>query len=208
MPVEKSTVASHPERAAIEAALARGVPLRELSKKYGLHRNSLARHRKKMRQERPAVFAALAADDWRVAPADLEKLRVELSEGFLVQLRAQFDKCAAVQDAAIQANNFSAFAQTTAQLRAFLIEIGRATGRIADAARFVQVNNFVLSPSFLRLKYALTRAVQDHPEAREAILAALREVEAAPPDEPPRADRLPNAGRFTIEATGEPADRP
>lgn len=198
-------VAIHAERAAIEAALARGVPLLRLSNRYGVSRGALYRHRKAMKIHRPHVFAALQAKAWKVSPDELEALRVEMSEGWLAALRRQFDKAEAMQDAAMTAENFAAFAQIAAQVRGYLLEIGKATGQIAEAARYVQINNFALSPSYLRLKYALTRAVRAHPEAREAILAALREVEAAPMAEPPAAKRLPNAGQFKMIEHEQPS---
>ena len=42
----KSTIASHPDRAAIEAALARKVPYRKIGKRYGLTIDALFRYKR------------------------------------------------------------------------------------------------------------------------------------------------------------------
>src|SRR4051812_19448923 len=103
MTAERSGVALHPECSAIQAALARNVPLRKLAKQYGLSIDALFRHRRKMRREQPELFHALAAPDWRVKPEELEKLRVETSDGYLQVLRAQVSKLICAQDRALEA---------------------------------------------------------------------------------------------------------
>src|SRR5215210_3638072 len=95
-----STVEKHAERAAIEAALARNVPLRKIAKRYSVSLDAAFRHRKKMRREQPEVFRALAAADWKVTPEELEKLRVETSDGYLKILRSQVAKLIARRIAA------------------------------------------------------------------------------------------------------------
>ena len=62
---------AHPERAAVEAGLARGTPLRKLERRYGVSMHALFRHKKRMRSEQPEVFEALAG--WQV-PDELELL--------------------------------------------------------------------------------------------------------------------------------------
>src|SRR5947209_6470108 len=106
-----STIDRHADRPAIEAALARAVPLRKLAAKYEVSIDALWRHRKRMRKEQPEIFQALAAADWRVKPEELEKLRTETADGWLNVLRSQTAKLIAAQDKNLDVGNDTVAAQ-------------------------------------------------------------------------------------------------
>ena len=172
----RSTIDRHPDRAAIEAGLARSVPLRKLGKRYGVSIDALYRHRKRMRRERPQIFAALMAADWKVKPEELEALRLETSDGWLKQLRSQFDKLVRAQDLCLEEGNFPEAAQLASQVHRVLEMLGRAIGEIATHSLKIE-QNIILAPGYWRIRTAIIQALADHPEARRAVLAALHGAE-------------------------------
>lgn len=176
MASKRNQIDRHPDRAAIETGLARAVPLRKLEKRYGVSLDSLYRYRVKMRKEQPQIFAALVAADWKVKPEELEALRLETSDGWLKQLRAQFDKLVKAQDLCLEEGNFPIAAQLASQVHRALEMLGRAIGEIATHSLKIE-QNIVLSPNYWRIRTAIVMALASYPEARRAVLAALHSVE-------------------------------
>lgn len=171
-----STVARHAERAAIEAALARNVPLRTLERRYGVSTFALCRHRQRMRVESPQMFAALAAADWKVKPEELEALRLETSEGWLKQVRAQYAKFVGVQDACLESGDYQTAAVLGQRCEKLLDMLGRAVDELSNASVRVEMN-VVSTPGYWAVRTALAQALQPFPEARAAVLASLRRIE-------------------------------
>jgi transposase-like protein len=178
---EFSVIGKHPERAAIELALARGVRTRKIAKRYGISIDSIYRYRKRLRAEQPEVFRALGAANWRVTPEELEALRLESSDGWLKQLRAQFDKLVVAQDKCLEGGNYTVAAQLASQVHRALEMIGRAVGEIAQHSTTVN-NNLIVSPQYWAVRTAIVQALALYPEARRAVLDALRRAEAQSPD--------------------------
>jgi hypothetical protein len=176
MTSRRSQIAHHKDRAAIETGLARAVPLRKLEKRYGVSLDSLYRYRVKMRKEQPQIFAALVAADWKVKPEELEALRLETSDGWLKQLRAQFDKLVRAQDLCLEEGNFPIAAQLASQVHRALEMLGRAIGEIATHSLKIE-QNIILAPGYWRIRTAIVMALASHPKARRAVLAALHRVE-------------------------------
>jgi hypothetical protein len=130
----------------------------------------------KMRAESPAVFSALAAADWKVKPEQLEALRLETSDGWLKQLRAQFDKLVRAQDICLQDGNYTVATQIAAQCHKALDMLGRAIGEIATHSTKIE-NNLILAPGYLSLRTELLRALRPFPQAAQAVVQAFRKVE-------------------------------
>src|SRR3954447_16175394 len=144
-----SAIDKHPDKPAIEAALARGVALRKLEKRYDINFHALLRHRRKMRREQPEVFQALAAADWKVSPENLEKLRVETSDGYLKILRAQVAKLIAAQDRLLEDGVDAQAASIAGQVARHLELVGKAINAIGTASSITNIqNNVVLSAEF------------------------------------------------------------
>jgi hypothetical protein len=176
MASRRSAIDRHPDRAAIETGLARAVPLRKLEKRYSVSLDSLYRYRVKMRKEQPQIFAALVAADWKVKPEELEALRLETSDGWLKQLRSQFDKLVRAQDLCLEEGNFPIAAQLASQVHRALEMLGRAIGEIATHSLKIE-QNIILAPGYWRIRTAIVMALVDFPEARRAVLAALHSTE-------------------------------
>src|SRR3954453_13204732 len=135
-----STVEQQRERAAVEAALARNVPLRKISKRFSVSLDAAFRHRKKMRREQPEVFQALAAADWKVSPEELEKLRGETSDGYLKILRSQVAKLIAAQDRLLEDGVDAQAASTAGQVVRHLELVGKCINAIGLAGSITTTN--------------------------------------------------------------------
>jgi hypothetical protein len=82
-------------------------------------------------------------------------------------------------------------------LRLVLESIGKITGEIAEMARSLTINNTSVavleSPEFLKVEAALLRALGPFPDARAAVVQALRvlDTDNAPVAVPGRLETLP-----------------
>jgi hypothetical protein len=179
----KSKVDQHPDRPAIEAALARRVALRKIGKRYGLTIDSLFRHKRKLLREAPEMFIATQARDWgKVSAEELEALRLETSEGWLRNVRADLGKVLFYRDYCISENNHEAAATWTGHAVRYFKLIGEAAAQL-QAHSINVTNNFFQSPDFWLFQNTIIAALADHPEARADVLRVLEGIGsgAAPP---------------------------
>lgn len=205
--MRRSKVDDHPRRAEIEVAIGRGVPLRKIGAQFGVSIQVLKRHKAKMKRDTPHALVAMAAQGWGVKPEELERLRVETSEGWLNQVRAHHSKCVAAFDRLLEAGNETIAMQASAQVLKSLAMLGQAVGEIAQHSTQV-TNNFVLSPEFWRIRTALMRELRPYPEAHAAVQRALREVAADDKLVELTPERLPNSGQSQSPALEPPAPPP
>lgn len=177
----KSTINNHADRPAIEAGLARRVALRKLAKRFGVSIDALHRHKKKLLRDAPEMFLATQARDWKVKPEELEALRLETSEGWLSNVRADLGKVLYFRDICIAENDHQSAAQWTGHARKYFEMIGHAAEQLKSHAVNIQ-NNFYNSPDYWLIQRAILEALADHPAARAAVLLALEDVGS---DRPP-----------------------
>jgi hypothetical protein len=176
-----SSITKHPDRAAIERDLAIGLPVRRLAKKYGLGKDALHRHRKKLP---PQLKAAMAAQALRPG-VDLEQLRITESEGLLVHLAAQRAKLLLWQDACASSEQFQVASAISAQVHRNLELVGKYLGEFA--VHHVTANvSMLISPEYLELRSTLLRALQPYPEARAAVVEAIHRLEAKAAQQAPQ----------------------
>jgi len=172
----KSTIASHPDRPAIEAGLARRVALRKLSKRFGVTIDALHRYKKRLLRDAPEMFLAVQARDWgKVTPEELEALRLETSEGWLKNVRADLGKVLHYRDRAIEENDHQVAAQWTGHARKYFEMIGHAAEQLKAHSINIQ-NNFYNSPDYWLIQNAILAALVNHPAARADVLRALEGV--------------------------------
>jgi hypothetical protein len=168
----KSKIDQHPDRPAIEAALARRVALRKIGKRYGLTIDCLFRHKRKLLREAPEMFLATQARDWKVKPEELEALRLETSEGWLSNVRADLGKVLYFRDVCIADDDHQAAAQWTGHARKYFEMIGHAAEQLKAHSINIQ-NNFYNSPDYWLIQNAILAALANHPAARADVLRAL-----------------------------------
>jgi hypothetical protein len=172
----KSTIASHPDRPAIEAGLARRVALRKLSKRYGVTIDALFRYKRRLLRDAPEMFIATQARDWgKVTAEELEALRLETSEGWLKNIRADLGKVLFYRDVCIAENDHQAAAAWTAHAVKYFKLIGEAAAQL-QAHSINVTNNFFQSPDYWLFQSAILAALDNHPAARADVLRALEGV--------------------------------
>jgi hypothetical protein len=166
-------VERHEMRLAIERDLAIGRPLRQLAKKYGLSKDCLLRHRKKLP---PQLKAAMLSQSLK-PEIDLDKLRTSESENLLASLAAQRARLLLWQDAMSEAGQFQICTHISAQIHRNLELVGKYLGEFAQH-HVVSNVSVLVSPQYLELRSALLRALQPYPEARRAVADTLHRIES------------------------------
>jgi hypothetical protein len=175
-------VCRHKDRALIEAAHVAGVSLDNVAQKHNISRDSVFRHMKNHLDDsaRANYLAAIPMADLAAKAAE-EGVSVL---GFFSIIRAtlmtQFQLAASLNDR-----------HATATLAGRLTEVLRAIGSISGemgsmAANNITINNHTVlnSPTFANIQISLLQALAPFPEARNAVVTALRamdEAKAPPP---------------------------
>lgn len=170
-----SEVDKHSNKMEIEACLARKVPLRRLEKRYGISTSALSRHRQRMKERSPAAYAAMEARNWAVTPEELQRVRTETHEGWIVALRGQVDRLQGAQDCAFEDQRWGSGAQIAGQVLTAMRMLGEATSNLGDGSTQISVqNNVVYTTEFAELRTTILTALRPYPTALKAVLAALR----------------------------------
>lgn len=170
-------VCEHPRRAEIELAVARKVPLRVISRKFGPSIFSVHRHGKNHMP--PQLMAALVMTGTPTV-IDLEALKISESEGLLQTLVVQRGRLYSLLNLAEEAGDFRAAASIHGRIIDNLNTTAKLLGEVQTHAQTV-INNLTVSQDYLELRSSLVRALRPHPEALKALHAVLRGVEGAEP---------------------------
>lgn len=173
----RSTIEQHPERARIELAIAQGVSARVIGLKFGASKDAVSRHKQKM----PGPLKAALAGKVLKPGVDLEKLRVDESEGLLSHVVAQRGRLYLMLDQCEQIGDTVGAARLHAEINKNLTLGSKLLGLLVAHSKHISVN-LTVSAEYLELRQALVNALQPYPEARRAVAAVLRQVEgtAAP----------------------------
>lgn len=170
----RSTIENHIDRARIERDLALGRPLARIAKKYGVSKDAAWRHKAKLP---PQLKAALAAH--ALAPTeDLEKLRIDESEGLLASLGAQRARLLIAQDAALESEQFGIVAQLAGGIHRNIELVGKYLGEFASHATMTTIS-ILITPEYLQMRTALVRALAPYREAAAAVAQVLHQIESA-----------------------------
>jgi hypothetical protein len=173
----KCAVCKHPERWRIELLKAGGASLNSLAQKFGVSRDSIDRHwHRHVSPETKATYLC--------GPAELASLAgkaAQEGDSVLDYLRMCRVVLTSQLSAASEAGDTRGAAYVTGQLVKVLESIARVTGEVGDLARSttfnITTNNVALlqeNPVFASLQATLLRALGPYPEARNAVVLALR----------------------------------
>jgi hypothetical protein len=190
MPKGNSTILLHPDRARIEYDLARGVPPRTVSKKYGPTIWALYRFRKKL----PPQLRAAAIGRKLKAGAELDALREDESQGILQNLALQRARLLLVQDQALEGGDTREVTLISDAIARNISLTGRYLGEFAAHSVTTSVS-VLISAEYLDLRTDLLRALAPYPEARRAVAAALHTRESAMAAAPEAATPLTIEGK-------------
>jgi hypothetical protein len=175
----KCVVCRHPERWRIELLKAGGASLDALAKKFDVSRDSIDRHwHRHVTPEAKATYL--------IGPAEMATITEKAArEGdsvldYLKMCRSTLvGQLAAMNEAA----DARGAAYVTGQLVRVLESIARVTGEIGELARStININGNVSiltdSPAFARVQATMLRALAGFPDARAAVVVALRDLDA------------------------------
>ena len=183
---QHSTILDHPERASIEYDLARGVPIRKIAAKHGISIHVLYRYREHM----PPQLRAKHLGARLKAGADLDKLRIDESEGILTNLAMQRARLLLVQDAALESGDRREVGYLADIIQRNIKLTGQYLGEFAKHQ--VQTNiNILISEDYLQMRASLMKALMPFPAARRAVAAAVQAAEAKAAATPPARAELP-----------------
>jgi hypothetical protein len=173
-------IEKHPRRGEIEHDIAKGLSERTIAKKYDISRDVLHRWSKtkippQLKAER--YVGLIKAGD------SLEQLRIEESDNLLKNLAMQRARLLLAQDKAIEKQNLMSVSYLSGQIHKNLELTGRYLGEFAKHT--VQTNiSILVQPEYLRLRAALLRALLPYPEAKQAVVSALHQLESTVAQEP------------------------
>ena len=173
----KCAICRHPDRFRIELLKAGGAGIDALAKKFKVSRDSVHRHWKlhvpnEVKQTYlagPGNLEAFAEKAALEGDSVLDYLR--LCRGILVAQLAAANEACDTRGAAYVAD----------KLRMLLETLAKVTGELGSMAASINITNNVAilseHPAFMKMQATMLRALADHPEARAAVVAALRSLD-------------------------------
>jgi hypothetical protein len=175
------TVCRHPHRALIEAAKVAGVSGDIIAEKYSVGRDALYRHMRNhvSEEDRASYIADIPLKELAAKAAEEGMSLIGYFSIVRSTLMQQFQLAASLNDR-------NATATIGRALVEVLREIGKLTGELLSVSGSVNITNnniaFVQSPAFARIQASLLQALAPFPDARAAVVDALRALddESAP----------------------------
>ena len=150
------TVCLHPRRPEVDAALLAGEPLRTIADQFGRSKTALLRHR-----EHVVPALALAKQAAEVADADSLLEKVRGLEADARRIAAAAEVAADLRTALAGVRELTRIVELLARLRGELGNEGSVTV------------NVIQSPEWAAVRERIARALEEFPEARRAVAAAL-----------------------------------
>jgi len=187
------SICSHSERLEIDRLLLQGTSYRDIADRFGLSKTSVFRHKEShigtdLKDVREVMVAAreeaLAEIKGEVKARSLEEIKEEITAEargataarlescatFLDQLREVRDKAAGLLDRAEASDDLRAAGVFLRELREQIRLMAELEGRIASAPQITIINN----PEWVELRTVIIQALDGYPEAREAVVHAIR----------------------------------
>jgi hypothetical protein len=150
-----------------------GVAANQIGKRFGYSMIAICRFRDRMP---PQLKAAIAAAALKPKEADLDKLRIEESEGILGNLAHQRARLLVCQDEAMEAGAVTQVGYLANVIHRNIELAGKYLGLFAQ--HHVSTNvNVLISEDYLRLRQAITLALRPFPDARRAVAEQLHTLE-------------------------------
>ena len=169
---KRCSICSHREAQNIDLALARGVSVTALSRRYKVSTDSLYRHSKAHLP--PQLRAKLIAGP--DIDIDLDKLKETESQSLLANLVALRHRLFAALDTAEEYQDAGMLTRVSSQLHQNLEITGKLLGDLGVSS--TNVTNILIAPQYISLRVELVKALAPFPEARAAVAQALNELES------------------------------
>ena len=153
------TVCRHPEREEIEVAVIRGTPFRDIAGLFDLTKSAVARH---AQVHLPAMLAK-AEGAREVACAD----------SILGQILGLQESALSILAKAEQSNDSDMALKAIREARGCVELMAKVSGELREGPTV----NVLVTPEWSRLQSVILSALDQHPEARLSVAAALKHLE-------------------------------
>ncbi len=153
---QPGTIATHPDKAQIDAAIVAGVPNRRIATQYDVSEAAVRRYK----ADGLPVTLVRAKDAEDAAHAD----------DLLAQVRDLQSRALAILDTAEAAGELRTALAAIREARGNLELLARLLGELQEGAT---VNLLVAAPEWLAVRGAIFAALAAHPDARAAVAHAL-----------------------------------
>ncbi len=154
------SICGHPQLDEINRMIAEQEKLTDISRKFAVSDDALRRHKEK------CIITALSA-----TPNTKDVIAGDL---LLEQLQAVRKKTLELLDMAIEAANtkvYGAPSHYLSELRQQIKLWAELEGRISSQPQITIINN----PEWIELRTVIIQALDDHPEAKQAVINAIRD---------------------------------
>ena len=172
---------NHPERVRIERFLAAGASIKGAARKFSIDYHALRRHwRNHVSAEARSTYVAGAG----ATKDQLEEIVADESLGLIDHYRIV--RCGLYKGftAAAELGDGNSLALLSGRLHENFRDCGRLTGELQRGPLLNIQNNVLVNPDYTRAIARIVSAVASYPEAREAVIAALRDLDASGGAEP------------------------
>lgn len=173
----RCTICSHPKRAQIELALARGSSRRSVAEQYDCSDDAARRHFENHVSE--TVKTALLSK-YLKPNATIEAILAEEEPGLLERLAAYRAGAWHLFNLAVEMNNLQGVAPIMRELVRVEELIAQQTGELRARSN-APIQHLHISADFVRLRQTMLIALRPFPDALAAVSEALRAVDEVPP---------------------------
>ena len=177
---------NHPERVRIERFLAAGASIKGAARKFDIDYHALRRHwtNHVSAEARTSYVAGAGA-----TKDQLEEFVADESLGLIDHYRIVRGALYKGFSAAGELGDSNSLALLAGRLHENLRDCGRLTGELQRGPLLNIQNNVLVNPDYTRAIARIVSAVAPYPEAREAVIAALRDLDAESASGPALSDR-------------------
>ena len=177
---------NHPERVRIERLLAAGASIKGTARKFTIDYHALRRHwvNHVSTDARAAYIAGAGA-----TKDQLEAIVADESLALVDHYRIVRGGLYRGFGAASEIGDCNTLALLAGRLHENLRDCGRLTGELQHGPLLNIQNNVLVGPDYSKAIARIVSAVAPYPEAREAVIAALRDLDAASSPAPALTDQ-------------------
>jgi hypothetical protein len=171
----RCTVCVHPERNAIDLALARGGEQKATSRRYGLTRHAVSRH--VLSGHVPVSLVQAHLETLAGGRKDLEAVEIEERDGLLMNLKRQRAMLLEMQERALVGEKWSVVTQISYVVHRNLEMVGRYFGQFQTVERKTVEHVLLRDPQYITLRSGLLEIARRHPQIRGELAELLRRVD-------------------------------
>jgi hypothetical protein len=177
---------NHPERVRIERLLAAGASIKGAARQFDIDYHSLRRH---WTNHVSAAARASYAAGAGATKDQLEQFVADESLGLIDHYRIVRGALYKGFTAAVELGDGNFLSLLAGRLHENFRDCGRLTGELQRGPLLNIQNNVLVNPDYTRAIARIVSAVAPYPEAREAVIAALRDLDAESASGPALSDR-------------------